>query len=114
MEKAKVIDISKDMKKVKTILRKLPKDKKVIAESLYNELEFMQRTLETLKSEVDKTGPTAMFKQGRQEFLRESPSLKAYNTTIQRYSLIYKQIIDLLPKDDNKSKDELLDFIKEK
>ena len=114
MEKAKVMDISKDMKKVRTILRKLPKDKKAIAESLYNELEFMQRTLEKLKNEVDRIGPTAMFKQGKQEFLRENPSLKAYNTTIQRYSLIYKQIIDLLPKDDNKPKDALIDFIKEK
>ncbi|MBV4429057.1 hypothetical protein [Clostridium tyrobutyricum] len=112
MEKTKVIDISTDMKKLRTILRKLPKEKKAVAEPLFKELEFMQRTLETLKNEVDEVGPTAMFKQGKQEFLRESPALKGYNTTIQRYALIYKQIISLLPKDDGKSTDELLDFIK--
>lgn len=110
---AKVIDISKEMKKVKTILRSLQGDKKIIAESLYKELEFMERTLTTLKNEVDTDGPTAMFEQGKQRFVRESPSLKAYNTTIQRYALIYKQLVDLLPKDDGKNKnDELLEFIK--
>ncbi|WP_309459518.1 hypothetical protein [Bacillus thuringiensis] len=54
-----------------------------------------------------------MFKQGRQVFLREHPALKAYNTTIQSYSRLYKQLVDLLPPTDLKPKeDELIDFIK--
>lgn len=112
MEKTKVIDISTDMKKLRTILRKLPKEKKVIAGNLYRELEFMQRTLETLKEDIDENGPTALFKQGKQEFLRESPALKGYSAIIQRYSTVYKQVISLLPKDDAKADDELLEFIK--
>lgn len=107
------IAISKDMKKVKTLLRDIPKDRQPIAQSLYNELVFIQNTLDTLKVQVEEDGPTAMFKQGRQEFLREHPALKAYNTTVQRYSLLYKQLVDLLPPaDTGEQNDALIDFLK--
>lgn len=109
----KITTTSSEMRKLKTILKQIPKDRLPIAHSLYNELVFMQNTLETLKGQVEEEGPTAMFKQGRQEFLREHPALKAYNTTVQRYSLLYKQLIDLLPRSDSgNEKDELINFIK--
>lgn len=108
----KVIAISSDMKKLKTILKQIPEDRQPIGNSLYNEIVFMEKTLNTLKNQVDEEGPVSMFKQGKQEFLREHPALKAYNTTIQRYSLLYKQLIDLLPKFEEKhDTDELLDFM---
>lgn len=109
----KVTAISSDMKKLKTILKQIPNDRLPIAQSLYNELVFIQNTLDTLKAQVNEEGPTAMFKQGKQEFLREHPALKAYNTTVQRYSLLYKQLVDLLPPTDAIPKeDELIEFIK--
>lgn len=109
----KIIAISSDMKKLKTILKQIPKDRLPIAQSIYNELVFMQNTLDTLKDQVGEEGPVSMFKQGRQEFLREHPALKAYNTTVQRYSLLYKQLVDLLPPTDAIPKeDELIQFIK--
>lgn len=109
----KDIDISSDMKKLKTILRQIPKERQAVAQSLYNELVFMQKTLATLKQQVDEEGPTAMFKQGAQEFLREHPALKGYNTTVQRYSLLYKQLTDLLPPAaGTPQNDSLLDFIR--
>lgn len=109
----KNIDISKDMKKVKSLLKHIPKDRQPIAQSIYGELVFMQNTMDTLKAQVGNEGPTAMFKQGRQEFLREHPALKAYNTTVQRYSLLYKQLVDLLPKADTQPQnDALIDFLK--
>lgn len=106
--------ISKEMKELKRILNQIPADRQAIAQSLYNELEFMQKTLVKLREQVEADGPTAMFKQGAQEFLREHPALKGYNTTVQRYSLLYKQFTDLLPKpDNNPPEDPLLKFIKE-
>ncbi|MGN4930280.1 hypothetical protein [Bacillus cereus group sp. MYBK14-1] len=109
----RITAISSDMKKLKTILKQIPKDRLPVAQSLYNELVFIQNTLDTLKAQVEEEGPTAMFKQGRQEFLREHPALKAYNTTVQRYSLLYKQLVDLLPPTNVIQKeDELIDFIK--
>lgn len=106
-------DISKDMKELKKLLKQIPEDRQPIAQSLYKELEFMQKTLTQLKETIAADGPTAMFKQGAQEFLREHPALKGYNTTVQRYSLLYKQLTDLLPvPEPPKKTDPLLDFVK--
>ena len=106
-------DISKEMKKLKKILKEIPQDRQAVAQSLYTELVFMQKTLETLRQQVEEEGPTAMFKQGKQEFLREHPALKGYNTTVQRYSLLYKQLTDLLPPTaGTQQSDPLIDFIK--
>lgn len=112
MTKKKKAVISADMKKVEKLLQDIPEDRRAIGQGLYNELVFMQNTLKKLKEQVEEEGAVSMFKQGKQEFLREHPALKAYNTTIQRYNLIYKQFIELLPRiDGNNQSDELLDFI---
>lgn len=104
--------ILKDTKDFKMMLRKIPADKKPIAEKLIKELTFMTKTLDKLKAVVEEFGPVEDFKQGAQEFTRESPALKGYNTTIQRYSLLYKQLEGLLPKIPTDTKgDALLKFI---
>jgi len=106
-------NVSADMKKIKRILKKVVPDRLAIANTLYDELEFMQKTLAKLKNQIDEEGPTSMFIQGKQKFVRENPALKAYNTTIQRYSLIYKQLIELLPAvPEEKAADPVLDFIR--
>lgn len=113
MRSHNVADVSAEMKKLKASMKDIPKERQALAQSLYNELVFMQKTLSTLKDQVEKEGPTAMFKQGAQEFLREHPALKAYNTTVQRFSLLSKQLADLLPPANAvPTKDPLLEFIK--
>jgi hypothetical protein len=113
MKSLKDAPTSKNMKDLKKLLKQIPADRQAIAQSLYNELEFMQKTLVQLKETIERDGPTAMFKQGVQEFLREHPALKGYNTTVQRYSHLYKQLTDLLPPAAGpQQKDPLLDFIK--
>jgi len=113
MEINKDKEISKVKRQLNKILKQIPEDKKPIAQSLAKELTFMAVTLDELKEEVRKGGTIELFKQGSQEFLRESPALKAYNTTVQRYSLLYKQLTDLLPKEQTNSKDNALyEFIK--
>lgn len=107
--------VSANMKKVKQLLQEIPEERQPIANALYDELLFMHNTLNTLKAQVENEGAVDMFKQGRQEFLREHPALKAYNVTIQRYSLIYKQLVGLLPETaEEPPADELLDFIEDK
>ncbi len=101
------------LKKLKKLLRKVPDDRKPIAEKLIAELAFMDKTLMELRATILEQGAVSLFKQGKQEFMRESPALKAYNTTIQRYSLLYKQLTDLLPKVQSEAGDDpLLSFIK--
>lgn len=106
-------EISTNMKRLKKSLKKVSKEKQPIIQSLFDEVCFMETTLIKLKTQIEKEGATAMFKQGKQEFLREHPALKGYNTMVQRYSLLYKQITDLLPIEEQKQKsDSLIDFIK--
>lgn len=113
------MDIGKDKEALRVkrqfnkILKQVPEDKKPIATSLIKELTFMAKTLDELKEQIEETGTVELFKQGSQEFLRESPALKGYNTTVQRYSLLYKQLADLLPKTAQDTKENALyEFIK--
>ena len=99
---------------LKEILEKVPEDKKAIAGRIADELIFMQDTLTDLKKQIKEYGTVEQFIQGKQQFLRESPALKSYNTTIQRYSALYKQLTDLLPKEQEAEKaNAIYDFIKE-
>ena len=111
-EKSK--DISKEMKQLKKVLKLIPKDRLPIAQNIYNELLFIQRTLDKLKEEVETQGTTTLFKQGQQEFLRENPALKGYNTTLKNYSNLYKQLVDFFAPDNIiEEADPLMTFIKE-
>lgn len=97
-----------------TILSKIPEDKKLIGEKLINELIFMEQTLSNLKAQIKAYGETEQFTQGKQDFLRESPALKGYNTTVQRYSVMYRQLTDLMGKSAEAEKSNAVyDFLKE-
>lgn len=99
---------------IREILERIPEDKKAIAGRLADELIFMQATLADLRKQVKEYGTIELFKNGKQEMLRESPALKSYNTTIQRYSQLYKQLTDLLPEVKEAEKaNAVYDFIKE-
>ncbi|MCX7843246.1 MAG: hypothetical protein N2489_09265 [Clostridia bacterium] len=105
-----------NIRKLKKLLRLIPEDRKAIGEKLVEEISFMSETLMELKKTVSEKGVVDLFEQGKQKFMRESPALKAYNTTIQRYSLLYRQLTDLLPKPEpsDKAKDELLEHLQGK
>lgn len=103
-----------ELTRLKKIVKLVPENKKSVANSLIKELSFMAGTLEELKENITEHGAVDYFKNGKQEMWRESPALKSYNTTIQRYSLLYKQLCDLLPKDEEvKAKQDggLMDFL---
>jgi len=104
-----------EYRNIKDLLELIPDEKKVIAKKLITELNFMSSTLTQLRRMVKEQGAVELFKNGKQEMLRESPALKSYNTTIQRYSLLYKQLIDLLPKEERKAEggNPLYDFIRD-
>lgn len=104
----------KNLRKLKRILKLVPEDRRTVAEKLITELAFMEATLDGLRCHIEENGAIDHFKQGAQEFDRESPAVKTYNTMIQRYSLIYRQFTELLPKPEptDKGASELLEFIK--
>ena len=96
------------------ILEKIPDDKKVIGKKLIEELSFMEKTLASLKRQIEENGELEHFQQGKQDFLRESPALKGYTTTVQRYSVMYRQLSDLMGKTQEAEKSNAVyDFLKE-
>ena len=96
------------------ILEKIPDDKKVIGKKLIEELSFMEKTLASLKRQIEENGELENFQGGKQDFLRESPALKGYNTTVQRYSVMYRQLTDLMGKTQEAEKSNAVyDFLKE-
>ncbi len=75
----------------------------------------MSVTLDELKQEINNSGVIDEMPQGSYSILREHPAVKTYNTTIQRYSTLYKQLSELYPKEEstnNKNDDESDDLVK--
>ena len=96
------------------LLSKIPEDKKIIGEKLIRELIFLDETMTELKKQIKEYGTIEHFEQGKQNFLRESPALKSYNTTVQRYSMIFRQLTDMIGKTQEAEKiNPVYDFIKE-
>lgn len=103
----------KKIAELEEILERIPEDKKYIGRKIIDELVFMQETLTTLKRKIKENGTEEEFVQGKQSFVRESTSLRSYNTTVQRYSALYKQLTDLMPKTQEPEKSNAVyDFIK--
>lgn len=111
MTKLVKMKTSSEMSRLQDLLEHVPEDRRPIAYSLYDELLFMQQTLTVLKQQVKEEGPVSHFKQGQQEFLKEHPALKSYNATISKYSLLYKQLMELMPESGQDDADELLNFV---
>lgn len=95
--KYKDIDISADMNRLRKEIKTVPDSRLGLANTLFDELVFMAATLDKLKAQINSEGVTTMFQQGAQCFLKEHPALKSYNTTIQRFCLVAKQLNDLIP-----------------
>lgn len=107
----KVIERYKDIKKLEDTFNKLDKDRKILGLSLIDELYFMGEAMAELKAIARKSKYIEKFEQGVQNFNREHPALKSYNTTIKNFNSTIKQLNDLLPDNSNKKAGEsLLEF----
>ena len=99
-------------RKIKKLFRDLPPEKKQFAEGLIGQFAVTSVTLERLADEINNGDLIEDFVQGTQRLRRESPALKAYNTTIKSYSALTNQLVGLLPEKEKKTAgDELMSFI---
>lgn len=90
--------ISKEMEKLKKIFTEISEDKKKLCEKLIQNAAFMAVTLEDLQEMIQKEGAVKTFINGNGfETVQEHPAQKSYNTMINRYSSIIRQLQDLLP-----------------
>ena len=96
-------------KKIKRLFREMPPEKRQFAEGLINQFAVTSVTLERLADEINNGDLIEDFVQGAQKLRRESPALRAYNTTIKSFSALTNQLVALLPEKEKKSAgDELL------
>ncbi|MFV9511815.1 hypothetical protein [Tepidibacillus sp. LV47] len=106
--------IKKEMQKLNKFFKNIPKEKQQMIEGLKQQAAFMYATLMELQNIMNNEGAVELFEQGKQRLLREHPASKVYNAMIKNYSSVIKQLIDLLPKEEQtkQTEDELLAFIK--
>jgi hypothetical protein len=112
MEKDELIN--KEIRRLNKIFKDIEENKKIVAEGLIQEVAFMRVTLNDLKQIINLDGCVNEMSQGSYTITRESPAVKTYNTLIQRYTTSWKQLSDLLNKDDKikATHDELMEFLK--
>jgi hypothetical protein len=97
------------------LIKLAPQSRQKVAKDLVIELKFMNKTMQRLKEVVENGEILEEFNQGKQSFIRENSALKSYNTTIQRYSLVYRQLMELIDKNPSPADDsELINFISSK
>ena len=87
-------------KELENILKKIPSEKMDEATLISNEMRFILKTIEELKKDIVEKGAVEHFINGKQDFLRESPALSSYNKLMKTYDTFYKNLINLVPKDD--------------
>lgn len=92
--------IKQEVERLMVIFSELSESRVKATESLIQEAAFMRATLFELKELINRDGVIDEMPQGEYSILRESPAVKTYNTMIQRYSGICKQLFDLLPKEE--------------
>lgn len=99
-----------DYNSTKITIDKLENDKKELATSLLNEIEFMTEALNQLKAKVDEDGVVTSMCQGKYSIDRANPALNQYNALIKNYTSCIKHLNDLLPKEDTVADDEFEEF----
>lgn len=109
-------EIKKRQRRLKRIFANISSDKKKLVEDLIQNAAFMECTLIELQAEIRENGPVTTSVNGNGfEVTSESAAQKSYNTTINRYSSIIKQLTELLPdsKQDavNRAGDSLAAFV---
>lgn len=95
-------------KELEKILKKIPSEKENEASLIANELKFVLATTEKLRKDIEENGAVEHFINGKQDFLRESPAMISYNKLMKTYNTLYKNLLELIPKEDI-SNDDIFD-----
>lgn len=105
-------NIDKEIKRLKKLYKDFPKAKKDALDGLINESAFMKVMLEEIRIDLLKNEMFEIFEQGSQKFERERPQAKKYETMVPKYASIQKQLIDILPVEEQKKEtNELTSFM---
>jgi len=100
-----------EIDQLRKIYANIDANKRIYAEKMLRELEFMSETMSALQEQIRDEGPVASYVNGNGfEVTQENPAQKSYNAMIKNYNSTVKVLMDMLPKGENQT-DELLSFI---
>ena len=88
-------------KQLEQILKKIPSEKSNEAELIATELRFVLETTNKLRKDIQENGAVEHFINGKQDFLRESPAMISYNKLMKTYNTLYKNLLELIPKEES-------------
>ena len=92
---------TKELKKLKKIFQNLDENKSKIAQKLIESAAFLIVELEDLEKEIAVKGVTEEYQNGEfQKGVKKASRVDVYNNFIKNYTLIVKQLCDLLPEDE--------------
>lgn len=95
--KAKDKMIRAEKRRLKSLLEDLEENKKKAAEGLIDECAFMRATLKQYREYITTEGLIDIMPQGEYSIKREHPAVRSYNTMVQKYAAVCKQLFDMLP-----------------
>lgn len=85
------------LKLLNKIFENVKENKKALVTGLIEQTCFMYVELKELNEIIEKKGVVENFKQGKQQFTREQPAVKTYNSMIKNYNVTIKQLSEFLP-----------------
>ena len=103
----------KDIETLRKMFESVDDGRKSVAFSLLDEAEFLQKTMEKLKEEIDRDGVQVTMPQGAYSIQRANPCIASYNTCNKNFLSIMKHLSDLLPKEEKTESDSFDSFLNE-
>ncbi|MGV3083787.1 hypothetical protein [Enterococcus dispar] len=97
--------IKAEIAKLKALMEEVPRSSVKVVEGLIERIAFMNVTLSELESDMNKNGTIEYFKNGSQEFYKESATAKTYNTMVNRYTAAVKELLRLVTEYDKNLED---------
>ena len=110
MQKAKKIDIKQIKESFKSVD---DADVCALGLSLIAEIEFMKKTLTSLKKEINIKGVVTEMCQGKYNISRANPAITAYNAMVKNYNSTIKQVYDLLKPSQKEMSDDFDEFLEQ-
>ena len=98
-------EVKIDLNSLKKTFKEMDSDKGKLGLSLLEEAEFMKKTLDKLKKNINENGVVTEMCQGAYNIERANPALNQYNSLIKNYNSTIKQISDILPKEEFTNED---------
>jgi Zn-dependent oligopeptidase len=110
-------EFNKELKRLRKTFADLEGRKSEVANDLCEELASLKVEMKLLKTQYETKGSVDEMPQGNYSILRTSPYFTNYLNAAKTYSSLYKQILDLYPKEVAQVKeveelDELQKFLK--